>query len=85
MARAGSHPGRRRGPLSGGQLIGQVLANRHRDDLARAGLGSGHHSFDFTPPAGLALAPGSVEVRRSLDGVALGKSHDAARGRTLSA
>jgi hypothetical protein len=62
---------------AGGRLIGQTLANRYRGDLARAGLGSGRHSFDFTPPAGLALAPGSVEVRRSLDGVALGKSHDA--------
>jgi autotransporter-associated beta strand protein len=71
--------------FAGGQLIGQVLANRHRDDLARAGLGSGRHSFDFTPPAGLAFAQGSLEVRRSFDGVALGKSEDSARMPALSA
>ncbi len=35
---------------AGGRLIGQTLANRYRDDLAGAGLGSGCHSFDFTPP-----------------------------------
>jgi hypothetical protein len=55
----------------GGQLIGQTLANRHREDLARAGLGSGRHSFKFTVPDGLTLLPGTVEVRRSLDGAAL--------------
>jgi hypothetical protein len=51
-----------------GRLIGQVLANRFREDLKRAGIGSGHHSFAFTPPDGLAFAPNAVEVRRSLDG-----------------
>ena len=60
-----------------GQLIGQVLANRYRDDLQRAGLGSGRHGFEFTPPPGLAFAPGAVDVRRSLDGAALGFSTDA--------
>jgi hypothetical protein len=55
---------------AGGQLIGQTLANRHREDLARAGLGSGRHSFSFRVPDGLML-PGTVEVRRSLDGAAL--------------
>jgi hypothetical protein len=42
-----------------------------REDLERAGLGSGRHSFEFTPPAGLAFAADAVEVRRSLDGAAL--------------
>ena len=55
----------------GGRLIGQTLANRHREDLWRAGLGSGCHGFEFTPPAGLTFAPDAVEVRRSFDGVAL--------------
>jgi hypothetical protein len=48
-----------------------VLANRYREDLEQAKLGSGCHGFAFTPPAGLAFAPDSVEVRRSLDGAAL--------------
>ena len=37
---------------AGGRLIGQTLANRYRADLERAGLGSGRHSFAFTPPPG---------------------------------
>jgi hypothetical protein len=69
---------------AGAQLIGQTLANRYRGDLERAGLGSGHHSFEFTPPAGLAFAPRAITVRRSLDGALLGKSHVAARLKTLS-
>jgi hypothetical protein len=51
--------------LSDGRLIGQILANHYRDDLERAGLGSGHHSFDFVMPAG--VPAGYIEVRRSLD------------------
>lgn len=51
--------------LSDGRLIGQILANHYRDDLERAGLGSGHHSFDFVMPA--AVPAGYIEVRRSLD------------------
>jgi ELWxxDGT repeat protein len=56
---------------AGGQPIAQVLANRYRDDLEQAGLGSGRHSFEFTPPARLIFIPGTVEVRRALDGSAL--------------
>ena len=63
--------------LADGRLIGQVLANRYRDDLQRAGLGSGRHGFEFTPRPGSAFAPATVEVRRSLDGAALGFSTDA--------
>ena len=55
----------------GGRLIGEVLANRYREDLKQAGLGSGHHSFAFAPPAGLAFTPEAVELRRSLDGAPL--------------
>ena len=43
--------------FAGGRLIGQVLANRYRGDLKRAGIGSGFHSFRFTPPDGIALFP----------------------------
>ena len=55
----------------GGRLIGQTLANRYREDLKQAGLGSGGHAFSFTPPENLFCTSGAVEVRRSLDGVAL--------------
>jgi hypothetical protein len=57
--------------FAGGLLVGQVLANRYREDLERAGMGGGCHSFEFTLPSGLAFAPDEVEVRRSFDGVAL--------------
>jgi VCBS repeat-containing protein len=58
----------------GDRLLGQTLANQHREDLERAGLGSGRHSFAFTPPAGLAIAIDAVRVRRSLDGAAVALS-----------
>ncbi|MEO6840888.1 MAG: Hint domain-containing protein [Bradyrhizobium sp.] len=70
--------------VASGRLIGQVLANRYRGDLQRAGLGSGRHSFEFTPPAGLAFTSGAIEVRRSLDGAALTFSTHALRQRPLS-
>jgi hypothetical protein len=57
--------------FAGGQLIGQALANQYRGDLKTAGLGSGHHSFEFTPPVSLAFAPDAVELRRSFDGAVL--------------
>ena len=63
----------------GGQLIGQTLANRYREDLSHAGLGSGNHSFEFTPPARLHFASASVEVRRAFDGAALAPCADAQR------
>jgi uncharacterized repeat protein (TIGR03803 family) len=57
--------------LAGGELIGQVVANTYRADLAAAGLGSFRHGFEFMPPAGLVFTPRSIEVRRSLDGARL--------------
>ncbi len=62
------------------ELISQVLANCYRDDLKRAGLGSGCHSFAFTPPDGVALTLRLVEVRRSLDGATLPLSAHAKKG-----
>ena len=56
---------------AGGRLIGQTLANRYRADLRQTGIGSGRHSFEFTPPSKLAFAPDAIEVRRSLDGARL--------------
>ena len=37
---------------AGGELLGRVVANRYRADLAEAGLGSGRHGFEFWLPAG---------------------------------
>jgi type VI protein secretion system component Hcp len=58
-----------------GHWVGQTLANRYRGDLERAGLGSGRHSFEFVPPVGLVSSSIAIEVRRALDGAALGSSH----------
>jgi Hint domain/Domain of unknown function (DUF4347) len=58
-----------------GKRIGRVLANVYRDDLQAAGLGSGRHSFEFSPPAAFGLASATVEVRRALDGTALQHSN----------
>jgi hypothetical protein len=65
--------------FAGGRLIGQALANRFRDDLAHAGLGSGKHGFEFIPPPGFAFAPSAIEVRRSIDGTGLAFSSCAQR------
>jgi len=51
-----------------GTLIGRTLANRYRDDLADAGLGSGNHCLEFKAQTNIRLEPRSIEVRRSLDG-----------------
>jgi microcystin-dependent protein len=66
-----------------GQLIGQVLANRYRKDLEQAGIGSGHHGFAFTSP--IAVAPHTIEVRRSLDGAVVAFASDAAGALALAA
>jgi hypothetical protein len=65
-----------------GRLTGQVLANRYREDLERAGLGNACHGFAFTPPA-MTIRPNLVEVRRSLDGALLELPGEA-RGPQLS-
>jgi hypothetical protein len=57
--------------VTGEVLFGQALANLNREGLADFTKSSGRHSFAFTPPPGLELVPDAVEVRRSLDGVAL--------------
>jgi hypothetical protein len=57
--------------LAGGELIGQLAANRYRADLAAAGVGNGRHGFAFVPPAGRAFTPRSIQIKRSLDGARL--------------
>ena len=54
--------------FAGDRLIGRTLANRYRDDLADAGLGSGNHCFEFKAQTNIPFEPRSIEVRRSLDG-----------------
>jgi O-antigen biosynthesis protein len=60
--------------LVDGVVAATVLANHHRPDLERAGLGSGRHAFSLA----LDLQPGAeVQVRRSLDGARLPPSERA--------
>ena len=56
-------------------LVARVLANRHRPDLAAAGIGDGRHGFRFEFPNG--LSPGErhvVRVCREADGADLAGS-----------
>jgi hypothetical protein len=50
--------------LADGKRLLRALANRYREDLHQAGLGSGSHSFKVQLPAGTF---GTVEVRRTFD------------------
>jgi hypothetical protein len=51
-----------------GQLVAQTWANRHRTDLANAGLGSGRHAFSVCLPSPLPRRLWHrIEVRRSVD------------------
>jgi T5SS/PEP-CTERM-associated repeat protein len=61
--------------FANGRMIGQVLASGFREDLWRAGIGSGRHAFAFVLPRSIALS--RVEVRRSLDGAALARGPNA--------
>jgi hypothetical protein len=55
--------------LAGETLLGEVLANRFRGDLLRAGIGSGRHGFSFGMPDGLSPHSGyTIHVRRAVDG-----------------
>jgi hypothetical protein len=60
--------------LDEGEVVARVLANRHRNDLRAAGLGSGRHAFRVL----LARQPRSIEARRVEDG-ALVPASNAAR------
>ena len=58
--------------LDNGMPIARVLANRHRGDLARRGIGCGWHCFDLVIPGGLSpLARHVIQVRRETDGAEL--------------
>jgi hypothetical protein len=46
-----------------GRLAGEILANRFRPELAKAGIGNGHHGFVFALPPGAHQSVNSLEVR----------------------
>jgi len=55
--------------LDNGEVIGRVLANRHRPDLRDAGIGDGRHGFSFVFPGGLTpLTRHVIQVIGELDG-----------------
>jgi Tol biopolymer transport system component len=54
--------------LAGGKLVGNVLANRYREDVHAAGYGSGFHGFEFLLPEGCS---GGVEIRQTGGGAFL--------------
>jgi hypothetical protein len=54
--------------IDNGVVIGRVVADRHRADLEKAGIGDGCHSFSFLIPAGLSEScRHEIEVRRESD------------------
>jgi hypothetical protein len=56
-------------------LVARVLANRHRPDLAAAGIGDGRHGFHFDFPNGLSSGERHVvRVCREADGADLAGS-----------
>ncbi len=65
--------------IADGAVVASVLANRYRNDLEAAGLGSGRHAFR----AAFAGQPGRVEARRIEDGALLGALSSGARSPCL--
>jgi len=57
-----------------GQAVCRFLANRYRDDLRNAGLGSGCHAFELKLPP----LTGRLTVRRITDGAILGTAQQKA-------
>jgi glycosyltransferase involved in cell wall biosynthesis len=52
--------------------IGDILADRFREDLQRIGLGNGRHAFEWVIPGGLSpKISHTIEVRRLSDGLKL--------------
>jgi len=58
--------------MADGAYAGQLIANSYREDLVKAGLGSGHHAFDVPCP------PGRITLHRACDGAMLGAERVAA-------
>ena len=55
--------------LAGGRIVGRTVANLFRDDLQRAGCGSGCHGFHLALPEQPDSLP--IEVRRAVDAATL--------------
>ncbi len=61
--------------LDNGVPIARVLANLHRADLEKAGIGNGRHGFDIIFPGALSpLARHVVQIRGERDGIELAGS-----------
>jgi len=45
------------------ERVGDVIADRFRDDLLKAGIGDGHHAFQFALPEGIYRPPLRLELR----------------------
>ena len=55
--------------LDNGVPIARVVANRHRADLATAGIGNGRHGFDIAIPGGLPpFARHVIRIKHEADG-----------------
>jgi len=64
------HPARRVGLAVSidGRVVGRLLADRFRSDLQQAGIGDGHHAFDFMLPKLSPFARHEVQLKREVDG-----------------
>ena len=60
--------------LCNGHIVTRFLANAYREDLRRAGLGSGSHAFDLA----LTLPSGEITIRRRADGFKLASAYSTA-------
>jgi glycosyltransferase involved in cell wall biosynthesis len=57
------------------KLLGRILANRYREDLENAGIGSGRHGFDFQYPKSLPpFEKHVIKICRETDGKELPQS-----------
>ncbi len=64
----------------GGRVVARTLADRYREDLRRAGVGTGEHGFEVAWPKHLA-GTGRLEIRRWPDGAAIEGWHTETEGR----
>jgi beta-glucanase (GH16 family) len=58
--------------FNGSKIAGKCLANRYRQDLRRAGLGSGSHAFQLPWPPAL---DGALKIQRASDGAQIFLKH----------
>lgn len=68
--------------LVAGKVVAHALADRYREELRRAGVGSGRHGFEAALPDRLG-GTGTLEVRRVTDGATLDRWPGGLTGRSL--